>query len=277
MTGDRAGSEPVYLLGHSGAELRRLDLQGRLYRDTTHRCLLAAGLKPGLRVLDVGSGSGDVSTLASEVVGTEGAVVGFDREPAAVAAATERARAAGIGNVHFTTDPGTTGDFDALVGRFILMHQADPARFLSDMSALLRPGGAIAFVESSMEWLIGTPHSFPHSELYDSIVRWKHAVVGSAGADVAAGSRLLEVFHRSGLPTPHLRLEALIAGAEHWDAIQYMADSVRSMLPQAENAGIGVPFGPVDTLAERLAQHLTDTGGSFTLWPTVSAWVKTAA
>ena len=271
--------EPTYLLGHTAAELSRLDLQGYLYRDTTKRCLEEAGVAPGDSVLDIGSGSGDVSLLCAEMVGASGEVLGYDREPTAVDAARERARSAGVSNVRFSTGPLDTFDagFDALVGRFILMHQADAADLLQKAASKVRSGGVIAFVESTMLWLLQGPHSHPHSHLYDQVVKWKHAVVESAGADVASGSRLRQVFVAAGLAPPRMRLEAVVAGVERPEAIGYMVESVRSMLNQAEAAGIGSTFGSVDTLETRLNDELHRTGGTITLWPTISAWTRKAA
>jgi ubiquinone/menaquinone biosynthesis C-methylase UbiE len=55
---ERAAVE--YILGHSPDELRRLMLQADVLRPITERLLKEAGLKPGMRVLDLGCGAGDV-------------------------------------------------------------------------------------------------------------------------------------------------------------------------------------------------------------------------
>ena len=60
-----------YLLGWSEQEVTRLIWQGELFRPFTRRLLEEAGLKPGMRVLDLGSGAGDVAMLAAELVGPE--------------------------------------------------------------------------------------------------------------------------------------------------------------------------------------------------------------
>lgn len=59
----------TYALGHADAEIQRLLLQGRLYNDHTEHALRRAGLRPGMRVLDVGSGPGDVAFIAAQLVG----------------------------------------------------------------------------------------------------------------------------------------------------------------------------------------------------------------
>jgi SAM-dependent methyltransferase len=95
-TGERA-----YFLGHSDAEVERLALQNAFYRDATENTLRRAGLTAGMRVLDIGSGGGDVSLLAAEVVSPSGFVLGIDRSPEAVAAAGRKADRSGIRHVRF--------------------------------------------------------------------------------------------------------------------------------------------------------------------------------
>jgi tRNA A58 N-methylase Trm61 len=86
--------EPTYVFGHSEVELRRLALQAALIAPTTHGLLVEAGVTRGMRVLDVGTGRGDVAFLVAELVGETGCVVGVDRAPEAVAVARERAEKA---------------------------------------------------------------------------------------------------------------------------------------------------------------------------------------
>ena len=63
------GGDAQYLFGHSEEETRRLLLQGRLFNPYTRRLLEDAGITSGMKVLDVGSGAGDVALLAAELVG----------------------------------------------------------------------------------------------------------------------------------------------------------------------------------------------------------------
>jgi hypothetical protein len=60
---------PVYALGQSDRELERLSVQAKLFDPLTHQLLRDTGIAPGMRVLDVGSGSGDVSFLADRMRG----------------------------------------------------------------------------------------------------------------------------------------------------------------------------------------------------------------
>src|SRR5688500_3219381 len=88
---EQTRTEQIYLMGYSEAERRRLIEQAALFRPVTERFLVEAGIGPGMRVLDVGCGVGDVSLLLGELVGPKGAVIGVDRDPRALALARQRA------------------------------------------------------------------------------------------------------------------------------------------------------------------------------------------
>jgi ubiquinone/menaquinone biosynthesis C-methylase UbiE len=86
----------AYQLGHADVEIRRLLLQGRLYNDHTEHALHRAGLRPGMRVLDVGCGPGDVSFIAARLVGPTGTVVGVDASAEVIGLARGRAAEQGL-------------------------------------------------------------------------------------------------------------------------------------------------------------------------------------
>ena len=90
-----------YVLGHTDAELKRLATQARLIDPITRLFLIEAGIGNGMRVLDVGSGAGDVAFLAANLVGLAGQVVGVDRSASALARARTRAEEQSLNNVTF--------------------------------------------------------------------------------------------------------------------------------------------------------------------------------
>src|SRR5258708_10282095 len=94
--GGEAGSMGGYVLGHAEWDLNRLSVQARLIDPITRRFFLDAGIVPGMRVLDVGSGVGDVAFLAAEIVGAEGEVIGTDRASTGLAVARDRANAGAL-------------------------------------------------------------------------------------------------------------------------------------------------------------------------------------
>ncbi|RME57046.1 MAG: class I SAM-dependent methyltransferase, partial [Caldilineae bacterium] len=195
-----------YTLGHSQPELERLVHQGRFLGELTEIMLLKAGLAPGMRVLDVGCGAGDVSFLAAKLVGPEGAVIGVDRAPEAIAFAHQRAQSAGLTNVQFIA--ADLADFqldgepvDALVGRLVLMYFPDPAAVLRRLLTFVKPGGIVAFQE------LDTPAPPPAAVMCDPICETYvtagtriNQALSRIGADTRVGSKLRRIFEQAGLP-----------------------------------------------------------------------------
>ena len=90
-----------YALGHSDRELERLQLQADCLEALTRRLIRESGLKPGMRVVDIGCGAGDVAMLIAEFVGVTGEVVAIDMAERAVETASRRAQAKGFKRIKF--------------------------------------------------------------------------------------------------------------------------------------------------------------------------------
>jgi ubiquinone/menaquinone biosynthesis C-methylase UbiE len=73
-----------------------LQLQARFLEKWTKQFLLSAGVAPGMRVLDLGCGMGDVSLLAARLVGTTGHITSIDCDVVVIEKARERARLKGL-------------------------------------------------------------------------------------------------------------------------------------------------------------------------------------
>jgi 2-polyprenyl-3-methyl-5-hydroxy-6-metoxy-1,4-benzoquinol methylase len=135
-------TQAKYILGHSQEEIRRLICQAAILRPFTERLLRNAEIGPGMRVLDLGCGAGDVSMLAAELVGPSGSVVGIDRNPQVIALAGARARTAGLEQVTFkevALDGFSDLDlFDCVIGRYVLVRQANPTDFLRSAACHVR-------------------------------------------------------------------------------------------------------------------------------------------
>ena len=134
-----------YLLGNTDEEHERLIRQAARLEPVTAAFLREAGIAAGQRVLDVGSGVGDVAMLLARMVGNTGAVVGVERDAKSIARARSRVARAGFGNITFwegdITECEPDGVFDAVVGRYVLQFLADPVAVLRRLSQSLRPGG----------------------------------------------------------------------------------------------------------------------------------------
>ena len=113
------------------------------------RRLLDVGIRPGQRVLDIGSGTGEPGLPAAEIVGPSGFVLLTDQSPGMMAVARDKARAAGLGNVDFLVTDAEKLElepesFDVVLSRGALELFPDPVRVLRIAHAALKPGGRIA-------------------------------------------------------------------------------------------------------------------------------------
>ena len=246
---------PDYVLGRSESESRRLIKQSSFLQPFTERILRRSGLSPGMRVLDLGCGTGDVSFLAAELVGPTGSVLGIDRDPGVLAVARQRADAMGSTTVSFEKrsieDLIAARPFDAVIGRFVLVYQPDPVSTLGHVSGLLRPGGIVAVLEPDMS--VGVC-SWPPVPLWDQVSHWIRETFRRGGLHYDIGARLYPLFRRAGLPGPAMGQDRLIGGGESMrTAYELCTDMIRSLLPRMEQYGIAtVNEVQVDTLAERL-------------------------
>jgi SAM-dependent methyltransferase len=268
---------PAYPLGHDERELDRLTLQARVFEPLTRRLFDAAGLSAGMRVLDVGSGCGDVALLAREFVGPRGDVVGLERAPEAVAIATARARRHDYDNVRFVEGDlrayaPEPPQFDAVVGRLILMHAADPAGDVRHVARHVRPGGLVTFQDFDTSCARGVPPA----ATFDRILGLINQTLTAAGSDNQAGLKLRTIFHAAGLPTPEFRLEAVVAAERGHPAFRLVAEVARTVAPLMEQFGFAtVDSLDLDTLADRMDAEVDAAQGVIVTPALVGAWTRT--
>lgn len=267
----------AYAMGRTEAETERLIRQSGFYAPFTRRLFERAGLGPGMMVLDVGTGAGDIALIAAEMVGASGSVVGVDRNPEVLETARARALTAGLSNATFVEgDAGALdldGGFDAAVGRLVLMHQPDPAKTLRSVAAEVRSGGIVAFQEYNV-----TPRSmvaFPPTPLWEEALGWIATALERAGVNTEMGFELRSAFVEAGLPEPRMELNAPVGGGPLWGGYEFAAGTVRTLLPLLERFGIATAEEVgVETLAARLREEMVASGGVGKPPEMVSVWAR---
>jgi len=261
-----------YVLGHADGELERLGRQAGIFGEMTHQILLRAGMAPGMRVLDLGCGAGDVSFTLSGIVGPRGSVHGIDLAPVAVAAAEQRAVAAGYSNVSFEAanlnEFSRYSDFDAVVGRFVLMHMPDPGAVVRGIARQVRPGALIAFAEFDLNTASTTREISLFRRSVDQII----ATYQRAGFEPNMGSKLYDAFRFAGL-APALTAFTR-AGEIDATGVEFLVESMRSLLPAMEKVGVATAADiDLPTLGERFA---AEAAGACVFYPRlVGAWACT--
>jgi ubiquinone/menaquinone biosynthesis C-methylase UbiE len=262
-----------YALGHSDRELDRLSMQAHMFGPFTRQLFREAGLGSGMRVLDVGCGGGDVAFLAAELIGPTGSVLGVDRTPAAIIRATARAENKRISNVHFVEGDPTRmkfdEDFDALVGRLILMYYPDPVDALRKLLTHLRPGGIVVFQEIDASGC----KSHPASPTYERFADWITRAFHLTGAQTKTGLELHRTFQSAGLPAPTLRLDAAVGAGPDTPAYKMLPEIVRSLLPAMERLGIATAAEvEVESLGLRIRDEVVANNGIVISPSLIGAW-----
>jgi 2-polyprenyl-3-methyl-5-hydroxy-6-metoxy-1,4-benzoquinol methylase len=266
-----------YVLGHSEAELRRLKAQARELDPVSRRFVAEAGIGPGMRVLDVGTGAGDTALLLADVVGAQGEVVGIDRSASALEAARAKAHERSLDNVSFVQGDADeltiNAPFDAVFGRYVLQFQADPARLLAAVAAHVKPGGLVVFHE--LDW--SGALSVPPAPTYDRVNAWAMAAIERSGANVHLGLQLPAVFARAGLPPPTLRLDGLIAaGPQARGLLELKGSLAATLAPAMVDYGIATAEElDIETLTERMISEATEAGSVIISRFEVGAWART--
>jgi len=231
--------DPRYVLGHSAFELARLARQERLIGRMTREYFREAGVTQGMRVLDIGSGTGLTAFHAAELVGPSGEVIGTDLASAAVAAANAAAAERGFQQVSFRQgNPAKMtfeSPFDAVVGRYVLLFQADASDMLRRLARLVRPGGLVVFHEPDWSFM----RSEPVAPIYDQCGRWIVDVFDRVGTSTNMRTKLYHAFVKAGLPSPTMRMQAVIGDAEsaaEW--LRAVAELTIVLAPEIDRQGI---------------------------------------
>jgi 2-polyprenyl-3-methyl-5-hydroxy-6-metoxy-1,4-benzoquinol methylase len=266
---------PHYVLGHSDAELERLKLQSTVFGDVTRRMIRESGIQTGMRVLDIGCGFGDLSMLLADAVGPAGKVVAIDREQRAVDAARNRTEAAGYKQIEIVvaTDEALPDDdpFDAAVGRYVLVHQPDPAGTVRRAAGAVRRGGIVAFQEPAM----GIPNFiFPMVEIHKAVFAfpsWPELIKAFVSSP-EAGVRLVPIFRDAGLQAPRSIFESVV-GDRNSQQVTLYAIGMRGMAALSEQLKIAPPdLGDLDTLSERLRAQMAEVDAQIISQPQACVW-----
>ena len=146
------GDKPrTYVRVGDSKEASRLETQAKIMKPLLEKQFEFMGLKPNMKVLDAGCGSGAVTRIIARRV-FPGEVVGLDIDPLFIEEARKRAESEDIKNIRF--DIGNIDDlklddgfFDRSYCRFVLMHLTDPVKAVSELKRVTVDGGSVAAAE----------------------------------------------------------------------------------------------------------------------------------
>lgn len=249
-----------YALGNTQAEHERLSRQAAMLAPFTAHAFRSAGIQSGDRVLDIGSGAGDVSILLAEIVGSSGSVLGIERSSASVAYARGRVSRAGLRNITFVeadvNEITSDAMFDAAAGRFILEFVPEPAVVLRGVAQRVRPGGVLAFLEPSWQPLLTLCSELPVTSRAVTLAR---DTLVRDGADVEFGLKLRRTFAAADLPLPALEMNAAVPSV--LETARWIVDLLQSLHVEPEPA-----------LIERIEEELATSAVAVPILSLVAGW-----
>ncbi|MBX7124476.1 MAG: methyltransferase domain-containing protein [Cyclobacteriaceae bacterium] len=162
-----------YIHGAEPEEQQRLS---RLNDLINHRCFGYLGLKAGDRVLDVGSGLGQFSLQMAQAVGSNGLVLGIERDPRQLEVALAHANQVNGPSLVFrqgdalnlSLAPDEWNSFDVVHTRFLLEHLPAPAKCVSEMVKAARPGGRVILADDDHTNMVLYPEPRGFTEVWQA-------------------------------------------------------------------------------------------------------------
>lgn len=197
---DDATADSHYLHGTDPDEQARLARLNDLLND---RALDEMGLRLGDRVLDVGSGLGQLTRAMARRVELGGRVLGIERSPEQLAEARRLATAAGEAEaaefrsgdaLRLPLRDDEWGTFDVAHTRFVLEHVTDPVEVVRQMVRAVRPDGRVILQDDGHDTFRLSPEPPGFGHLWRCYLRTYDRV----GNDPFIGHRLVSLLHQAG-------------------------------------------------------------------------------
>lgn len=194
--------------------------QGR--NDFTLRLFEAANIQVGSRVLEVGCASGEVTQLLSEIVGPFGEVVGVDVNEQLLEMAKRDNSANNIEYINSDVYqlPDELGQFDAIIGRRILMYLPDAKTCLQNLKRFLKADGILCFQESDS---INGGTGANQLPLHQQAIQRVWDTVQAEGGDIHIGQKLYMMLLNIGIPEPQIIAEAVMQTSDNND-LQWLTE-----------------------------------------------------
>ena len=261
-----------YVLRGGQAGAARLRLINRVKWPTTEGLLGTAGLRAGMRVLDLGCGGGAVTLKIAALVGAEGEVVGIDLDPSILRLVQQEADGSKLPVTFRHLDAEELDEvavYDFAYSRYLLSHLRQPERALEAMVRALRPGGLLAVEDVFFPGHI----CYPLNAAFDRYLELYQAVVRAKGADPQIGPRLMGMALDAGLSNVQVELIVpTFREGEGKRVAQVTLEHIREAVLGAELA----TSTEVDAVVTELKAFADDERTLMSIAPTFQVWGRKA-
>ena len=258
----------AYVLARGDEGARRLRLLARVKWPSTRAMLRRAGLKRGMRCLDVGCGTGAVTLKMARMVGPNGEAVGLDIDKGFVLHAQAEAERLDLTARFHQMDVSALrvrSVYDFVYARYLLTHLKDPGRALDGMVGASRPGGVIAVEDIDFPGHV----CYPRCRAFDRYVELYQAVVRRHAGDPAIGRRLHTMMVDSGVKDVHVDVtQPTFARGEGKLVARVTLDHVRDAVVAAGIAS----QAEIDSVLSELDEFARDPRTIMSIAPTFQVW-----
>jgi len=187
-----------------------LNILDYLYNSSTQQFIMDAGLKPGMKILDIGCGLGTMTAWLANAVGPKGKVIAIDNNEHQVKATEKQVAENNLNNVtalcHSAYDLEALDEtFDFIYCRFVLHHLIKPTEVINTVYNSLNDDGIFA----AEEGIVNQAFTYPFTSAWGT-ERWHndpkdHDTEGQT-RDGNFGIKLYHVMHQAGFKDPTTKL-----------------------------------------------------------------------
>lgn len=226
-----------YVLGNLDNEIERLEIQSAFFEPLTRQTLSRAGVRKGMRCLDVGCGAGSVTLILADLVGEKGEVIGTDVEEKYLQYCRKYVSKTNVKFMH--DDISNSGlakeSFDIIYSRFMFVHLKDTRKAIRSMKQLVKKGGAIIIEEldhASDSWLC-----YPENQSVNTLRDIYVDLVKKSGGDPFAGRKIYNMMVEESLDASvECNSPCLLMGHEPYNTLGWRI--AESLKPQIQSYGL---------------------------------------
>lgn len=178
-------------------------------------------------------------------MGPHGAVLGIERDDVITDKARLRVANEGLTrNVSFQVanldEFHPDGLADAVIGRYVLLYQEDPAAILRHYAQFLRPGGVVIFHELD---IANTRTSWPVCPVWDELYQLLTSAFLASRAVPDFGRMLTKTYLTARLPLPTVEAITPVVSGPESPVLDWIARTLRSLGPVLDRIGATLPTG----------------------------------
>jgi SAM-dependent methyltransferase len=239
----------------------------------TRLALQLAGIGPGMRVVDLGTGTGEVALLVAEAVGPDGSVLAVDRAADGLAYAATKFADRGVTNIELVEADVASyvpdEPVDAVLGRLVLSYLPDPVATIRRLLGAIRPGGVYLALEYDTEAV----RSAPQTPVVERLAGLLNAAFAAVGTPQTLGPHLAVMLREAGAgDAQSLGLQAYLAPDDPAGPVMLSA-VIGSLVPAITAHGLADPAElDIAELREQIAAEAREAGAAMIPPTLVAAW-----